>query len=78
MPNNIGVGINGGLESLGKYKKQGGVKINGVVGISKKKRGKRFKVEHKGSFKLGITALGQPGQVQCGNGSKNIPARQSY
>ena len=31
---------------------------------------KHFKVEHKGSSKLGITVLGQPGQVQCDNGQK--------
>ena len=28
---------------------------------------------NEGSSKLGITALGQAGQVQCDNGPKNIP-----
>ena len=57
----------------------GGFKINEAggggegVGISRKRRGKLFKVEHKGSSKLGITVLGQAGQVQCDNGPKNIP-----
>ena len=48
------------------------------VRIFRKRRGKRFKVEHKGSSKLGITALGQAGQVQCDNGQKNIPVWRSY
>ena len=43
-------------------------------------RGKCFNVDHndKGSSKLGITALGQASQVQCGNGPKSIPIWQSY
>ena len=64
-------------EFLGKFNKRGGQNIRGVR-ISRKRRGKRFKVEHKGSFKLGITALGQAGQVQCVNGLKYISVWQSY
>ena len=32
----------------------------------------KFKVEHKSSSKLGITALGQAGQVQCVNVPKTF------
>ena len=38
-----------------------------------KRRGKCFKVKHKRSSKLEVTALGQAGQAQCDNGLKNIP-----
>ena len=51
---------------------------NGQSRISRKRRGKRFKVEHKESPKLGISALSQAGQVQCDNGPKNISVWQSY
>ena len=64
-------GGGGRTKFLGKLNKRG-------FGILRKKRGKRFKVEHKGSSKLGITMLCQAGQVQCDNGPTNIPVRQSH
>ena len=61
----------GGSEFLGKLNKRGEVKINGAgVGNSRKRRSKRFNVKHKVPSKLGITALGQAGEVQCDNGPK--------
>ena len=48
------------------------------IRISRKRMGKPFKVEHKGSSKLGITMLDQAGKVQCDNGPKNIPVWQLY
>ena len=45
---------------------------------SRKRRGKCFKVEHKGSSKLGITMLDQAGQVHCDNGLKNIPVNSKH
>ena len=65
-----------GSEFLGKFNKRG-IKIN-EVGNYKKRRGKRFDVAHKGSSKLGITALGQARQMQYNNGPKNIPVWQPY
>ena len=61
MLNIRGDAISKGSEILGKVIRRG------------EEKGKRFKVEHKGSSKLGITALGQAGQMQCDNGPKNIP-----
>ena len=46
--------------------------------VKTKRRGKRLKVEHKGSSKQGTATLDQAGQVQCDNGPKNIPVWQSY
>ena len=58
----------------GEDRNEWGVKISGKF----EKWGGQNKIEHKGLSKLGITVLGQAGQVECDNGPKNIPVLQSY